>query len=214
MGLDFGLRFHVDDGALGVCALLAAGHGDVGALQVVQRQRVGRIVAQVRADLVEREFRRVLELVIAQAECGIEHAREHRQQLLLLLRHDVHAGVLAQNVAQVSQGRHQVSLGAGLVGDGLFLGGLLRGLLQCSAPCNKLCIPILALTPLLGAVHGCHKVINAHLSVQRGRSTFPGDGYYQTVLLDADHPHAGRHLAVIEHQRTQHVAGLQVQLLG
>ena len=59
--------------------------------------------------------------MIAQAESGIQQARQHRQQLLLLLGHDVHAGVLAQNVAQVSKGGHQVSLGAGLVGVWLFL---------------------------------------------------------------------------------------------
>ena len=59
--------------------------------------------------------------MIAQAESSIQQSCEHRQQLLLLLGHDVHAGVLAQNVAQVSKGGHQVSLGTGLVGVGLFL---------------------------------------------------------------------------------------------
>ena len=75
MGLDFGLRFHVDDSALGVHALLSARHGDVGALHVVKRQCVGGFVAKVLSDLVERELGRVLELVITQSECGIEHAR-------------------------------------------------------------------------------------------------------------------------------------------
>ena len=121
MGLDFGLRFHVDDSALGVHALLSARHGDVGALHVIQRQRIGSVVAQVGANLVQGKLGRILELVVTEAESGIQHAREHRQQLLLLLGHDVHAGVLAQNVAQVGQGSHQVRLGAGLVGAGLLL---------------------------------------------------------------------------------------------
>ena len=52
MRLDLGLRLHVDHRALGVRALLAPRHGDVRPLQVVQRQRVRRLVAQVGADLV------------------------------------------------------------------------------------------------------------------------------------------------------------------
>lgn len=124
MRLNLCLALHIDDRALGIRARLAPRHGDVGALQVIQRQRIGRIVAQVGADLVQGELGRILELVIPQAECGIQHAREHGQQLLLLLGHDVHAGVLAQDVAQVGQGGHQVGLGAGLVGAGLLLGRL------------------------------------------------------------------------------------------
>ena len=87
-------------------------------------------------------------------------------------------------------------------------------MLQCSAPCNKLYIPILALTTLLGPIHGGRKAIYSRFGVQRGSPSLSGNGDNQPAIVEAVHLHAGRHLAVIEHQRTQHVAGLQVQRLG
>lgn len=72
MRFNLGLGFNVDHRALGVSTLLATGHADVGALQVVQRQRVGGLVAQVRANLVQGEFCGILELVIAQTECRVK----------------------------------------------------------------------------------------------------------------------------------------------
>jgi len=108
MALNLGLGFYVDDRALGVGALLATSHGDVGALQVIQRKRIGRVVTKMGANLVKGKLCRILELVIPKAESSIQHARQHRQQLLLLLGHHIPAGVLSKNVSQVGQCCHQV----------------------------------------------------------------------------------------------------------
>lgn len=106
------LVFNVDHGALRVRALLAAGHANVGALQVVQRHGVGHVRAQRRADLVQRELGGVLELVVPQPESRVQHSGQNGHQLLLLLGQDVRLEVLAQKVRHVSQGGLKVSLGA------------------------------------------------------------------------------------------------------
>ena len=73
LGSDFG---HVHD-PFG--SLLPTGHGDVGALQVAKGQGVGHVSAQRGGNLVQRELGSVLELGIAKAESGVQHARQHRQ---------------------------------------------------------------------------------------------------------------------------------------
>lgn len=119
MRLHLSLVLDVDDGALGVGALLAPCHGDIRTLQMVERDGVGRLVAEVAADLVEGKLGRVLELVIPQPERRIQHARQDGDELGLLLGGDVGAERLAEQVAQVGQRVVQVGLRAQRVGAGL-----------------------------------------------------------------------------------------------
>jgi hypothetical protein len=56
---------------------VARGHADVRALQMVERDRVGD-GAELRADRVENVLRRLLELLEALTERGVEQARENR----------------------------------------------------------------------------------------------------------------------------------------
>lgn len=78
---------------------------------MLQGDLVRHIVAQRRPNLLQGEARGVLELEIAQAESRVEQARQDRQELLLLLRHHVQARALAEDVGQVAQNLHNVSLG-------------------------------------------------------------------------------------------------------
>ena len=111
VAFNLGLGFDIDHGALGIGAGLASHHADIRTLHVVQGDGVSHIGAQGRADLVQCELGGVLELDVAQAEGGIEQAREHRDDLLLLLRgHHVELEVLAQDVGHVGQGVLQVGL--------------------------------------------------------------------------------------------------------
>ena len=106
---------HIHDG---VGAGLAARHADICTLKMLQRHEVGHIVAQGLTNLAQREAGRVLELVIPEPESRVEQARQHRQQLLLLLGHHRGAHVLAEDVADVGQRVLEVGLGAQGVGVG------------------------------------------------------------------------------------------------
>ena len=90
---------------------------------MVDGDLVGHLRPDLGADGVEHEFRRLLELDVAQAERGIHDPGQHRDQFLLVLRGDVQFRVLPEDVGQVGKAGHQVGLGADLVGR---LGGRRR----------------------------------------------------------------------------------------
>ena len=56
-----------------------AGHADVRALQMVERECIGDVCAKLVADRVEHVPRRFLEFDLAQAERGIEQSRQNRK---------------------------------------------------------------------------------------------------------------------------------------
>jgi hypothetical protein len=79
-GLNRCLRFNGGHGRRPVGALIPvpAGHANVRALQMVQRDCIGRFSAQRAADLRERELGGRLELEMAEAECCIKQPRQDR----------------------------------------------------------------------------------------------------------------------------------------
>ena len=103
MRLNFCFGFDVAHGTNAIHTFFSARHGNVSALQVLQRDVVSHFVTQCRANLVQRELGCVHELVIAQAESGIKQLDHDRQNLGLLLGQHVQPGVSAKDVAQVGQ---------------------------------------------------------------------------------------------------------------
>ena len=96
-----------------VCALVfvPARHADIATLQVLQRDHVGGFVTQGVANLIQGKARGFLEFEVAQTEGGIKQAGQDRQQLLLLLGEHELFGARSQDVSQVAQRLHGVSLG-------------------------------------------------------------------------------------------------------